>query len=263
VDGSANHGRSNRASAIAITARDRELLAFVAEHRLVLESHLKSLLGSRSGTGARLRALETAGLLKQGTRLHRLPRCYRITRRGLGLVGSRLPAPRIDLRQYKHDVGVAWLWLAASRGAFGPVRELISERSLRSRDMTPEGRERPLGVRLGGVGPNGRESLHYPDLLLVDAQGRRIAVELELSSKSSRRLDGILAGYASDGRIDAAVYLVEKAVIARKVEASARAVGAAGLTHVQRADVIGFDGDGAPVHGGMPRTRATAVELTR
>jgi hypothetical protein len=262
VEVSANRRRGARASPTTITARDRELLEFVAEHRLVLETHLQSLLGPRYGSGSRLRALESAGLLRQGPRFHGQPRCFQITRSGLDVVGSSLPQPRTDLREYKHDVGIAWLWLAASRGAFGPVRELISERALRSRDMTPDGREQPLGVRLGLVGPNGRDSLHYPDLLLVDPQSHRIAIELELTPKGAGRRDRILAGYASDARIDAVLYLVEKSAIGRKVEASARAVGATGLIHVHRVEVIGFSADGAPEMGAQ-RRRARDTELTR
>jgi hypothetical protein len=247
---------------MTIMPRDRELLEFVAEHRLVLETHLKSLIGAGYGSGSRPRALERAGLLKPGPRFHGQPRCFQITRTGLDLVGSRLPAPRTDLREYQHDIGVAWLWLAANRGAFGPMQEVISERALRSRDMTPDGRERPLGVRLGVLGPSGREGLHYPDLLLVDPGGRRVAVELELTPKGAGRRDRILAGYASDARIDAVLYLVEKAGVGRKIEASARAVGAGELVHLHRVQITGFSADGTP-SAGVQRKRARATELTR
>jgi hypothetical protein len=259
---SSRHRSSTLASPITITARDRELLEFLAEHRLVLDSHVHSLLGSRSAADARLRALDRAGLVQQGTRFHGQPRSYQITRSGLDAVGSSLPRPRIDLREYKHDVGVAWLWLVARRGAFGPLRELISERALRSGDMTPEGRSRPLGVRLGGVGPRGRESLHYPDLLIVDPHGRRIALELELTPKGAGRRDRILAGYASDARIDAVLYLVEDRRIARKLEASARAVGAGELVRVQPVRFSGFSADGAP-RGVSLRERTQKMELAR
>jgi hypothetical protein len=263
VDASANRSRARRTTRLTITAADRELLGFLAEHRLVLDSHLKSLLGSRYGSGARLRTLERAGLLRQGPRFGGQPRCFQITRPGLDVVGSRLPAPRIDLREYKHDVGVAWLWLAAGRGAFGPVQEMISERALRSRDMASDGDEPSLGVRLGLAGPEGRERLHYPDLLLVDPRGCRIAIELELTSKGVARRDRILAGYASDARIDAVLYLVEKVGIGRKVEASARAVGATARVQIHRVEVTGFSTDGARAIGGVQRRRARPTELTR
>jgi hypothetical protein len=260
VDRTANRRSAlTRASpAPTITARDRELLEFLAQHRLVLDSHVQSLLGSRQAADARLRALETARLVKQGPRFHRQPRCYQITRPGLDVVGSRLPPPRIDLREYKHDVGVAWLWLAAGRGAFGSTQELVSERALRSGDMTAGGREPSLGVRLGGVGPRGRESLHYPDLLLIDPNGRRIAIELELTPKGIGRRERILGGYASDARIAAVLYLVEDPRIRRRIEASARAVGASQLIHVQRIRISGFSTDGAPQPAAARARRRTA-----
>ena len=89
-------------------------------------------------------------------------------------------------------------------------------------------------MKLGGVGPHGRESLHYPDLLLRTADGRRVALELELSSKGRDRLNKIMAGYAADPRIDAVVYLVPTASLARSVKAAARRAGISELVHIQR-----------------------------
>ena len=262
MDGLSDRRRDAKRAAPTVAARDRELLGFIAQHRLVLDCHVQSLLGSRNVADARLRALERVRLIRQGPRFHGQPRCYQITRAGLDLAGSSLPQPRTDLREYKHDVGVAWLWLGARRGAFGPIREGVSERALRSGDMTADGRKRPLGVRLGGVGPKGRESLHYPDLLLVDPGGRRTAVELELTPKGIGRRERILAGYASDARIDAALYLVEDLRIGRRIEASARALGASELIQVRRVRISGFRADGAP-EAGANRVRARETPARR
>ena len=65
-----------------------------------------------------------------------------------------------------------------------------------------------LGVR-SRVGPTARERLHYPDLLLRTADGRRIAVELELP-RSVDPAREILTGYGADSRIDAVVYVVDE-----------------------------------------------------
>src|SRR5919201_4036230 len=110
---------------VRITERDRELLGFVADHRLVVPAHIQALLGvSAAAAYARLRALAAAGLLTHESVFHREPACYRIARKGLALIGSDLPPPRLDLRNYQHDMGVAWLWLAARSGAFVPMREV-------------------------------------------------------------------------------------------------------------------------------------------
>lgn len=221
-------------SNVRVTERDRELLAFAADHRIVLPGHIQALLGiSGAVAQARLRALSRASLLARESVFHRQPACYLVTRRGLELIGSDLPPPRLDLRNFQHDVGVAWLWMAAQRGAFGPLREALSERRLRSHDGTADGREDPFGVRLGGLGPRGRERLHYPDLLLTTGDGFRVAVELELSSKGRARREGILAGYGAENRIDAVLYLADKPQVARAVRASATALGLGELVHVQ------------------------------
>jgi hypothetical protein len=232
-----------------VTERDHEILAFAAEHRIVLPAHVQTLLDvSASVAYGRLRALSDAGFLKAERVLHRQPTWHWITRPGLAIIGSDLPPPRVDLRCYQHDIGMAWTWLAASRGAFGRAERIISEREMRSHDATRAsagagagGRSmslgddgRPFGVRLSGVGPRGRIGLHYPDLLLVGRGGERVAIELELTSKGPRRLESILAAYGADPRIRAVLYLAEKPGIRRDVEATAARLGISELVHVQR-----------------------------
>jgi hypothetical protein len=144
-----------------------------------------------------------------------------------------------------HDVGVAWLWLAAHRGAFGPLAEVVSERTMRSRDggeahatrVTGRSEHEPFGVRLSGQGPKGGPRLHYPDLLLVDREGRRLAVELELSSKGRSRRHQIIGGYAFDRRVDAVLYLVSDQRVAREVQEAARRFGSERTVIVQRVRV--------------------------
>jgi hypothetical protein len=226
--------RRARHHAVRITDRDRELLAFVARHRLVHAGHVAALLdvtGERAG--AILARLARGGYVHRQPVFAQQPACYRIRRKGLDLVGSGLPPPGVDLGSYDHDIGLAWLWLAARRGAFGPLREILAERQLRSHDEAPDRAEPPFAVRLGGIGRGGRERLHYPDLLLLRPDGRRIAVELELSSKARPRLERILAGYGADPRIDAVLYLVPNRTIGNSVVAAAARLGVRDLVHVQ------------------------------
>jgi hypothetical protein len=221
---------------VHITSRDREVLAFAAEHRLVLPAHVQALLGiSADAAYRRLHALSAAGLMGKETRLrfHHQPAFYQVTRNGLALIGSELRQPNLDLRHYAHDVGLAWLWLAAQAGTFGQLREVLSERRMRSHDATPDRQGPPLAVRLGGHGAGGRERLHYPDLLLHASDGRRAALELELTSKGRTRRETILAGYAADARIDAVLYLVNRPSVGRELRASTSRLGISSLVHVQ------------------------------
>jgi hypothetical protein len=240
--------RAGRGRQTLLTARDLSLLDFVAQHRLILAAHAQSLLGVSPGAAQRrLRALANGGYVLTRRVFAGQPACYQLSRAGLAVVGSDLPPPRLDLRSYAHDVGMAWLWLAAQRGRFGPVSAVLTERTLRSADARaaaaaragvapPEAGERlqPYGIRLGGTGQRGRERLHYPDLLLITRQGQRIAVELELTSKGQARRERILAGYGSDARVSTVLYLVDRPDVGRAIEKSARRLGIESLVHVQR-----------------------------
>jgi hypothetical protein len=247
---------------IQLTEPDLELLRFLAEHRLVLPEHAAVLLDRSPKTAsARLGRLAAARYVRSERPFFGRPPMYLITRTGLRVVGSTLEPPDVDERTYRHDVGVAWLWLAARAGTFGPLDEIIGERRLRSHDgarrLDPDSRE-PLGVRLGGFGPRGRERLHYPDLLLRTADGRRVALELELSSKERTRLESILVGYGADPRIDSVVYLVDKVSVARSVTAAARRLGVSRRVHIQRVRFAGA----SPPQGRGPTVSRTAPART-
>jgi hypothetical protein len=225
-------------SDIELSAADLELLRFAGEHRFVLSAHVQALLRlTAEAADARLAELTDAGFLAARPVFAGFAPTYRSTRRGLDAVGSPLRAPTIDVGRYDHEVGAAWLWLAAHSGAFGPLREVLGERQLRSRDGVAEDRAgggRPLAVRLGGVGRSGSPRLHYPDLLLVDPTGRRLAVELELTSKGRERRERVLAGYAADRRIAGVLYVVETPRLAESIRTSARRLGISHLVHIQR-----------------------------
>jgi|GEM_PF-1811903 len=236
--------RGSRGPAPRGDTQDRELLSFVADHRLVLERQLRALVGDDGERlAARLRTLVGRGYLSRGCVFGQFH--YQIRRPGLVVLGSDLPVPRLTLAGYRHDVGVAWLWLAARRGTFGPLREILSERRLRSHDGVLERPAVPLGLRLGGRDGRVRERLHYPDLLLIDPCDRRLAVELELTGKGRERRELILAGYAADERIDAVLYVVEDdprgRAIRRLVDGSARQMGLTDRVAVQMIRPIVLD----------------------
>jgi hypothetical protein len=239
--------------------RDRELLLFLAEHRVALETQVQMLLGVSAETAERrLRVLAAQGFLARQRIFCGEPACCHIRSRGLAAVASGLPTPRPKLAYYEHDIGLAWIWLAAKRGSLGPLREVISERRMRSED----GRQRGGPLVPGGAAeyladPRGRDRLHYPDLLLVTRPGKRVAVELELSSKGRSRLDGILLGYAADGRVDGVLYLVADDPAGRRiggnVRDTARRLGISDLVGVGRLRVPDSRSRGA--RGGFARAR--------
>ncbi len=249
-------------SSVQLTDADRAVLRFAAEHRFVLAAQVAALLGASDDAALRrLGRLGERGLIRRARELHRGPSWHQITAAGLRAGGSDLPTPRgFDLATHRHDTGLGWLMLAARAGRFGAAREVVSERRMRSRDgrlLDGAGHDggaavgsHRCGVRLGGVGPNGRDRLHYPDMVLVTAGGHRVAFELELTTKEPARREKILAGYAADRRIDAIVYLVERPAVGRAVERSAARMGISHLVRVQQITPVG----GAPV--GPARSRA-------
>jgi hypothetical protein len=224
-----------RPRSVALTDADRALLAFAAEHRFVLAAQVALLLGASDATaGARLRRLGRAEYLRRVRELHRGPAWHQITTPGLRAISSELPAPRgFDLATHRHDTGLGWLMLAARAGRFGGVRRVVSEREMRSGDGRASATEPRYGVRLGGVGPGGRDRLHYPDMVIVTDTGHRVAFELELSTKEPERRARILTGYAADPRIDTVVYLVDRAAAARAIERSVRRLGLRELVAVR------------------------------
>jgi len=262
--------------------RDAELLAFIASHRAALPAQLAALTGLRPSTVRnRLQALGRAGLVRHRPVASGHPAARLITPAGLQLLGR--PAGRSELKpaEYLHDIAAGWLWLAARDGAFGPVRAIRTERELRSHDGLPrpagDSDREPLGVRRLDTGPRGRERLHHPDLELETAAGQRVAIELELTPKADRELDGILAAYAADPRVDAVVYVIGEDGLEAKVRRAAARAGAEGKLFVRRfglspelqalATAVGHRSAGRAVARGRPaaagRMRADAPEASR
>jgi len=220
---------------LRLTARDRDLLTFLAEHRFALAAQAGAVVGtSARAAGRRLGALRAAGLVRAARPLRHEASAWAVTRAGLAAGESSLGLPRpVDLGTYRHDVGVAWLAAGARRGIFGELSAVVSERTMRSEDR--RGDRAAGGPRHGvRVGHGSEARLHYPDLVVVASSGHRVAFELELSTKSPRRRERILAAYADDPRIDAVVYLVPTRAAGQAIARSAARVGATDTVRVQR-----------------------------
>lgn len=241
------------------------MLWFLAEHRMVLERQIAVLLDQPV-----IKVAERIGELEGGRYLTRFvgwggARCCRIAKPGLTAVGSELRAPSENQGAYRHDVGTAWLWVLAQRGDFGPLVEVMGERRLRAEDLAVP--ERPYSVRLGGYDGKGKGDRHYPDLLLIDPLGRRMALELELSTKGLARRETILAGYGADRRLEGVVYFVERTRngrgIAQRIQSAAGHMGISDRIHVRTVPPIQVDGSQAPSSGRAARARSPSPEATR
>jgi hypothetical protein len=207
-----------RASGFCLTDRDLELLRFAAAHRFVLAGQVEVWLAAHEVVAyRRLKGLVRAGLLIYERLFHARPGCYRVSTSGLAVIESPLPRPTIDLRTYRHDVGVVWLWLAARRSDLGGRAQAVSEREMRSHDQRHDHRGGSFAIPLGGYAPSGKPRVHFPDVVLVDEDGARTAFELELTLKSRSRLEAILAGYGAERRIERVLYLTDSDPVASAV----------------------------------------------
>lgn len=210
--------REPRTPGFYLTDRDLRLLGFASVQRFVLAKQVEAWLGASEVVAyRRLRGLVRAGLLAYERLFHNRPGCYRLTTAGLAVIESALPRPLIDLRCYRHDIGAVWLWLGAWQGDFGACARVLSERQMRSHDQQPDpfmGYD-TFAIPLGGYGPGGRPRIHFPDVLVIGPDNRRLALELELTLKSRSRLNRIIAGYAAEPRIDRVVYLTDSRKVAQ------------------------------------------------
>jgi hypothetical protein len=245
--------------------RDLSLLAMLAEQRVTIEPQAGHWLNeTEQESSTRLERLHAARMLKLERIFHQAPAAVTITRRGLAAVGSTMRTPQVDLRQYRHDVGVAWLWQAAHAGYFGAPAAIVSERSMRSHDWrldhqaATEPAER-FGVGIGGVAPGGAPRRHYPDLLVDTRDGRRVAVELELTAKSRPRIDEVMLAYASDGRVAEAAYLVPDARLARFISDAARRAEISEIVTVKRLNPKAID----DTTSALPRLAGSRAAATR
>jgi DNA-binding Lrp family transcriptional regulator len=253
--------RRTRRRPAALTDRDRCVLALLAEHRVLHEDILAAHLGVSRGTAVRrIRRLAAAGSVRTAIVRTGAPAAVWVTRPGLQAIGSRLPAPVPDLRSYRHDIGVGWLWLAARRGAYGELRAIVSERAMRSHDTRldreGDGEMPRFAAGLEGLRSANRRGRHYPDLLLRMQAGHDVAIELELTRKSPRRLEAIMRAYASDPRFAGVVYLLGAPELRAGVELAALRAGAGELIRVCTIGRGGIAGAGDPARGGGGRALA-------
>lgn len=251
------------ASETTLTEADLSVLGPLAEHRILIVPQVALLLAVSERTAARrLKRLHDAKLLRLESIFSRQPTSAAITSKGLRAIGSSLKAPYLNLNEYRHDVGVAWMWLAARDGAFGEIADLTSDRRMRAEDAAAisSGGRAKWGIGLGLIGHRGAPQHHYPDLMFEVASGHRVAVELELTSKSTRRMSRIMMAYASDARIDHVLYLAANNRIAGRVTEAAQRAGIGDRVHVQLLAPDGIEGAGLGSARQPRRQLARAVD---
>ena len=189
------------------TERDALIVDWVGRIGAAGAEHVMRRFGmGRSWAYTRLSRQVALGALEEHRVLYRQPGLYVATSDGLRGQGlSRLGVYRVSPGGFVHAREVA---AAAAALHFAlPGFELLAERELR----LIEGDEGKLlaSVKVGELA-GGLPALHRPDLVAV-AEGRTLAVEVELSVKAPRRLQRICTAYARARHVGHVYYLAEPA----------------------------------------------------
>lgn len=208
-------------------SREREICGWVGRMGAVEVEHIQRRWGvCRSVAYDLVARLVEAELLRRVPTLPRDPTLITATTAGIDYAHLALPQAKVGPAQVDHwlfcaDV-VLWAEERWGRGA------VTTERELRWIEMS-EGK--PIGSCVVGELPDGRPMLHRPDLLVSGSQGR-IAIEVELSVKTPRRLETIVRSWRRARHVDEVLYLVATGPPQRAVERAVRNVHAEERVHV-------------------------------
>jgi len=172
----------------------------------------------RAKVYTRVRGLQDLGLVRLEPGI-RGPGVYLATRTGLSVVGCELSAGTVSAASYAHD-------LATVDAGIGFELEVCRDggQVLSTRELHRCGHTYAIQVRQGSRGAGGVVARHWPDLVQITPAGQRVAVEVELTQKASRRLGDKLAAYASSDYFRV-VYMVPTDKLKQRLEHHAAKTG--------------------------------------
>ena len=203
--------------------RDAEVLRFLGRFRFVTDALLAERFGvSRQQMNHRLRRLAAAGLVER-TEPPIEPRLNMLSRVGARAVD--LPARRAARTdaQRDHELGLVSLIIQIERASRARVR---TERECRALEAAAVGR-----YSVTVASPGSPKERRWPDIV-VESDGRRSALELELSGKGTTRLQAIIDAYAAAESFDEVVFLATRESIAQRL--SSCITNAAGVSMLCR-----------------------------
>jgi hypothetical protein len=187
-----------------VSERDLEVLEFVARFGTVPREVVALWAGTgKAVTEARERRLRLAGLVEVLPGVGDTGRLVLCTRDGLRAVfRGELPVPRFSPGTVRHHAMAARVAVQLERGG----HEVLSEREVFAR-------ERAAGERIFSAAVRSRR-FHRPDLIVPEDSAE--AIEVELTAKAARRLDGILRAWRGaiiEGKVDRIRYVCSPAVL--------------------------------------------------
>ncbi|MGB7587817.1 MAG: hypothetical protein WBM00_03835 [Solirubrobacterales bacterium] len=202
-------------------SRDQGLVRYVGRHGVVTIAHVMKAMGvGRTAAYRRVAACIEAGLLERLEVLRSEPNLLRATPEGLRYAGLPFPVAVISPGAVDH-------WLRCASTALTVEKRLGSECVLSERELVfaELAEERPIASAEVGALPNGKPRLHRPDLAILTEKGV-MAVEVELTPKSPRRLEGLIMAWTYATWVGRVQYLCEPGQTRRAVERAVANVGA-------------------------------------
>lgn len=220
--------RRKRGGGLRITSRDLEIISWLGRVRFASREQVARRFGlGRSQCFHRLAQLRKAGFLDERALIvGPVPSIVFATRRGLTAAGSPLSAADLDGRSFRHDSALVDLTIDHEQGG----ARVLTDRELRSLARRPDAE--PERYAVSALGPNARRRQHFPDLI-VEADGRRLAVELEVAEKTISRLRAILSAYRSARQIDSVLYLATTQVVVTRIDRLIAELGMGDLAEVR------------------------------
>ncbi len=171
-------------------------------------------LNVKSSTGyARIQKLVDGGYITRKRILHGHPRIHRITQLAKQASSDELPLlKKVSLGEYNHNLGL--VDIALDLKDKHKSASYITERTYKHL------------TGLTGVGNSG----HIPDGVLEFKNGKKHAIELEMSVKAASRLDKIMKFYASNFDFNKVIYFITSQSVANALQKAADRIG---IDHIE------------------------------
>jgi hypothetical protein len=178
-----------------ITERDVAILRFINQFGFCEMPHLDQRFGLKKPRNYGIvNKLQKAGLVIHEHIFHQRHGIYRLSREGAALT-TLPPLKKVPIAIYNHEILLIQLYFKLMETY--PDSSWVSEREL------------VWDAFCDGVGKKG----HLADGVLILKDGKRIAIELELSLKGRYRLEKILKSYAMQFHFDEIWYFCDAKVI--------------------------------------------------
>lgn len=162
-----------------LTERDKKIIVLINRFGYLTAAQVARAMGmSLRVAYRRLQRMVKERYLIHKRILARAPGIYYVGSRGLAEVDTELGRFTVRLQTLLHNLAVADVAIALLERH--PGSNWLTERELR----------RKAGQKFG-VGWQG----HIPDGALVFSDGKRVAVEVEMTAKEKRRVEKIMRGY--------------------------------------------------------------------